>query len=72
MPPVTAPPADRNIGNVRLSRSNRARTCSQSGIRSSINTVTIVDRSRGSVSIAHVNASVWRMNSAIVISCYTS
>jgi hypothetical protein len=50
---------------LRLTRSNRLRTSAQSGDRSSSKTVTTVDRSRGSLSIAHVNASVARINSAI-------
>ena len=48
----------------------RSRTTSQSGERSSMITVTTVDRSRGSDSIAQVNASVWLMNSVIVFPRY--
>ena len=55
----------RNIGSFRVTRSIRSRTSSQSGDFSSSRTVTTVDRSRGSLSIAQVNASVLRMNSVI-------
>jgi len=46
-----------------VTRSIRSHTSSQSGDFSSSRTVTTVDRSRGSLSIAQVNASVLRMNS---------
>jgi hypothetical protein len=55
----------RSIGRLREMRSKRLRTTFKSGDRSSTITVTTADRSRGSLSIAQVNASLSRMNSAI-------
>ena len=55
----------RNMGMVRLSSSNRSTSCSQFGVRSSKTRETMVDRSRGSLSIDQVKASVLRRKSAM-------
>lgn len=60
----------RQIGSACDSAPKRSRTTSQSGERSSGITVTTVERSRASDSIAQVKASVWLMKSVIVTPRY--